>query len=226
MNTSLTSLQRLAAQKNNEAVLQLSAGVMVDAIKNFTLALNISRQCMGDDHGDETEQEGSAVSLDQYMACSEEIPSLESQDSDCCYVHRQGIPIPLDAASGYYSCVMMSSVIIYNLALAQQLSCSSPDTRRNPAKLIKAARLYDLAFNMQRNDENLGDNVCFTLAIVNNLGVVYRELGDLEAARKCFEHVLSTLMLVLDCGKSYPQFGHYFQNATSFNSIAIFAPAA
>lgn len=121
---------------------------------------------------------------------------------------------------------MVSTMIIFNLALAEQLAGSNiVDTSRKQAKLIKATQLYDLAFNMQQV-EQLEDNVYFTLVTINNLGVIYQQLGDLEAATKCYENLLSTVMLVLDYGKTNPYFGCFAQIATGFMSKIVIAPAA
>lgn len=221
MTAALTLKQRLVIQKNNEAVYQISSGKFPEAIENLTSALNACRQYMGEEC--QLESERPITSLDQCMTHSEATHFPEDKGRNGSYVYRQGIYIPIEVAQERQSSVMVSTILIFNLALAQQLPEANPVSKQS--KLIKAARLYDLAFNMQR-EEQLGDNIYFALATVNNLGVIYQQLEEKEAANQCFEHLLSTLMLVLDCGESTPQFGRFIHNATSILSKTVSAPAA
>jgi tetratricopeptide (TPR) repeat protein len=72
---------------------------------------------------------------------------------------------------------------------------------RQSQKLQRAAKLYELAFKMQR-DAQLDNNVLFTMAALNNLGVIHHQLENKETATKCFEQVLSTVMFMVDCGEA------------------------
>jgi hypothetical protein len=115
-------------------------------------------------------------------------------------MYKQVIRIPVNVESHYRAAVMVSSMIIFNLALAHQLPSMVRDNRETA--LRKAAKLYELSFKMQR-DEFFDSNTMFTLAIVNNLGPIHHQLDDKETASKCFEHLLSTLMFLINCGDGH-----------------------
>jgi hypothetical protein len=51
-----------------------------------------------------------------------------------------------------------------------------------------------------RRKVQLENNVMFTMAAMNNLGVIYLQLEDRETASKCFQSLLSTVMFLVDCG--------------------------
>jgi hypothetical protein len=66
---------------------------------------------------------------------------------------------------------------------------------RKPTHLPIFTSLYWLAYNFQQ-EESLKGNALFTMAVINNLAVIYKQL---DKARNCFQYVLSTLMLPVDC---------------------------
>lgn len=221
MNFNSKYLRHLAIQKNNDAVRHIASGENALAIQNLTFALNECKLVMESEMQLKTQQEN--LTLDQCMEYSEEIHEPENARGKDFDIYGQGIYIPLELSLDSNSNVMISAMIIFNLALAQQLLDSKPDSKC--IKLVQAAKLYDLVFHLQR-DGRLRDNVYFMLATVNNLGVAYEQLGNTEAASACFERLLSTLMLMLDCGETTPRFGRFLRNATSTMSQKASAPAA
>lgn len=175
MSSETNSQRRLAVQMNNEAVYQIASGENSKAIENLTFALNECKQILARERRLETEQ--TILTLDQCMVQSEEFHYHEGKGVKDCNIYGQGIYIPFDVSLDSHSNVMISTILIFNLALAQQTLESSP----NKNKLTQAARLYDLVFHIQR-DGQLRDNVYFMLATINNLGVVYRQLGTRKLA--------------------------------------------
>lgn len=210
MNSANNYQQKLAIRMNNEGVRRITSGEIPQAIKNLTFALNMCKESMGYESNFETEH--CTMSLDQIMERSEAMYSPDNLRTKKCYLYHQAIYIPVEVSYEYHLNLPVSTIIIFNLALAQQLAETHSNRECNP--LIKAARLYNLAFNMQR-EELRGDNIYFTLATVNNLGVIYRQLGDETAANNCFEQLLSILMLVLDYGESSRCLEVFIYNATS-----------
>ncbi len=129
--------------------------------------------------------------------CREACHYHDDNNSDQ-YMYRQAIHIHLkDIESTYQVRAMVSSMIIFNIALAHHLSALVSDEKRQSEKLHKATTLYKLAYNLQRGAQ-LENNFIFTMATINNLGVIYRQVEDKETATKCFQHLL--VMFWFDCG--------------------------
>ena len=193
----VTTANQIAIQQNNSAVSLIAAGDYDAASSPLSSALKTYKQIMGD--ADEHHQTVK-TSLDQCMTQSpatEAKASSNKDENDQQYMYRQAIHIPLTIESNYQASIMVSVMIIFNLALAFQLSAVSSDKKQS--KLRKAAKLYELSFNMQQDANFENNNVLFTMATVNNMGLIHHKLNDRETANKCFEYLLSTLMFLTDC---------------------------
>lgn len=70
-------------------------------------------------------------------------------------------------------------------------------------------------------------DILFTLAVVNNHGMLHRQLNDEEAPGNCFEYVLSTLIVLIDCGEAnVSQIDGFIINATRLISQPCVAAVA
>eukprot|EP00529_Nitzschia_sp_RCC80_P029955 CAMPEP_0113456500 /NCGR_PEP_ID=MMETSP0014_2-20120614/8919_1 /TAXON_ID=2857 /ORGANISM="Nitzschia sp." /LENGTH=321 /DNA_ID=CAMNT_0000347955 /DNA_START=97 /DNA_END=1062 /DNA_ORIENTATION=+ /assembly_acc=CAM_ASM_000159 len=123
----------------------------------------------------------------------------------------------------------LSSIIIFNLALAYHMhAVSLGDAAHRATYLKKAKALYQLAIKSQEPQISSSNTVfrMFFMYSVNNLGVVHRLLGDERSANICFQRLLTVLMFLKYCddGKSYG-FSWFFHNLfrSAENSMA---PAA
>lgn len=161
-----------------------------------------------------------APKLDARLSCGER------------YLYQQAVRIPFNVGSSYRACVMVSTMVTFNLALANQLaSCKKvADPSECQAMLRKAVKLYELAFSMQQ-EEQFDGNTLFTLATVNNLGLIHSQLNDRMAANQCFEYLLSTLMYFNNSNGQRPAnsaefFDGFFRNASSLIQKSASAPAA
>eukprot|EP00934_Nitzschia_sp_Nitz4_P003578 Nitzschia sp. Nitz4//scaffold99_size76975//72434//73177//NITZ4_005588-RA/size76975-processed-gene-0.55-mRNA-1//-1//CDS//3329560886//3568//frame0 len=148
------------------------------------------------------------------------------------YVHPAFIPEDI-SETDYKASVTISAIIVFNLALAVHLSAES--TGNNPSTLLKAIKLYELAFAMTQNDTSCagGASPSYVLAVANNMGVIYSQLNDIENARKCFQLVMSTLMYLVeyDVHHNVVDFELFLGNATACEMkanapCAAWAPAA
>ena len=156
----------------------------------------------------------------------------ETQSS---FLYQTAIAIPATAASSsmlycndFEHRIMISCIIVFNLALAQHnYSMTTKNTEDKKLALGKACRLYELAFNLHRNELEGSNDMLFRLAIVNNLGLVHKSLDDMEAANKCFEVVLSTLLYLVDQGHvtTFP-LDNFLMNTTYLVGKQAVAPAA
>lgn len=164
--------------------------------------------------------EGGSIktSLDQCMRNRSFPPCIDEEMKEQ-FVYKRTILIPADMEMNYRESVLACCMIIFNLAIAYQL-------RGDRESLMRAMKLYELSFNLQR-DQQFENNILFTLAIINNLGLVHRQLNDEHSAGKCFDHVLSTLMYLTDCGQaSECILEGFFYNVTGAISEPSIAPAA
>jgi tetratricopeptide (TPR) repeat protein len=127
--------------------------------------------------------------------------SMELRSSSSSFVYRRAMCIPLSMMKCCFdSRVLLSVLIMFNLALCYHLSAMES---KSLAGLLKATRLYELAYKLQL-DEKLDSNTLFTLTIVNNLGHLHALIGHTETSEKYFQHLLSVLMfiIVIDCNNN------------------------
>jgi hypothetical protein len=242
MNPTNSSIQQ-AIELNSQAVALIANRSFEAAIHTLTDALLASKKILHDSV-DEADMVASARrSLDQCMIPSKQENRVDSNsshlgdadsdsDADECvkqeeqgkhfYVYRRAIRIPISIKEATFeSSVLISVIIMFNLALAHQLMAleiiNKQQASFNGENLLrKAAKLYGLAFNLQR-DEGMENTILFTLATINNLGAIYQCLNESAAANKCFQHLLSTLMFLIEAGERPPggEFEGYFRNTSN-----------
>lgn len=179
-------------EQNNAAVAMLRRHMYDEAIKTFSVTLRSQKE-MG---FSESRGESVTMSLDQCMLRS----SAEQQPSQMetsPYIYTQGISMPTTAIDQ----TVLAPTIIFNLALSLHLRAgqSSSFDERNTL-LRKSLRLYELAYHSQEG--SIGENTLFKFASVNNVAVVHKSLNNSDMSEKCFEYMLSELMLLVDCGES------------------------
>ena len=197
----VATAKQVAIQQNNSAVSLLAAGDYDAAISALSSALKTYYKEIMREEADE-HPEKVKTSLDQCMAQSPAATpakaSSNEEESDQ-YMYRQAIHIPLTVEFNYQASIMVSVMIIFNLALAHQLSAVGSDKKQS--KLRKAAKLYELSFTLERDGNFESNNILFALATMNNLGLIHHTMNYGETANKCFEHLLSTMMVLIDCGE-------------------------
>lgn len=218
-------------EMNNNAVAMLERGDFEPAISTFARALNLGRVLMG--NGSRLEKRQAAISFDQCMERSR----AEAGSSEKCHAAAKGAFMyktamkvkHCDLPLAYESPVFMAVVLVFNTALAYQLAGDQllQENLRNTVFLRKAIRLYRLSYSIYHK-KTIGASPYFCMAIVNNLGLLYRESQCGEKADKCFQHLLSTLMFLVDCHENMENFEGYFENTAYLFSEkkSRFAPAA
>jgi hypothetical protein len=97
------------------------------------------------------------------------------------------------------SITSLSFIIMFNLALCHHMKgTSSKDEALSQRTLAIAKRLYELTFQMQA--QNVETNLLLTSALLNNLSLVHKALGNRHEAEQCDQLLLSTLLLLVDMG--------------------------
>ena len=116
------------------------------------------------------------------------------------FIYRHGIRMPHSLAFDKDRDSLMSSIFLFNLALAHQLRAEL--MTNNPEKqhllLSKALKIYELAFKMQERRGYFNSNFLFILAILNNIGVIHQTLGSADLSKRCFGKLMSVLMLLTE----------------------------
>ncbi len=230
-----------AMRDNNRAVSLMLSGRVEEAIPLLSRALEITKKSMmvfSEDkaEGDTSSPHHDRITLDQNMNVGCFVPTYSEQDSchpdeeHSYYIYSKGIRIERSSLPcSHGSMIIYSTIIIFNLALAFHLSALSVSHRkRGAASLRKALQLYGLALTLQEKEQVKG-NLFFTLAAVNNMGVIQRLLGESEKkTHEYFEYVLSNLLPLFACGEQATSpLTAFLHNAISvLNAGSSSAPAA
>jgi tetratricopeptide (TPR) repeat protein len=205
---------------NNSGASFIDNGDFESAIAKLSVALKASKKVI-DGAVDDLQPEN--ISLDECMAegpirlDEDEIDESVQQG----FVYRQAIPIPTSIDCNYESSIAISVMIVFNLALAHQLYAAQTNS---PAKLHKAAKLYGLSYNLQR-EESLQGTALFTMAVFNNLAVIYKQLDEEEEAGYFFQHLLSALMLLVDCDSGEKVQASHFDGFLKNTTFLICQPS-
>ena len=200
MDATMTTPAMFAIALNNEGLAHLEARCYDHAIQNITKALGIVREelsstqtmcyCKGC-----VCTSGMQSDLFEFRMCKE-VPHEVSDDAENeLFLFKNPMKIHMHHTATlkcYDYFVSLSYIILFNLALAYHLLGIEHDNQR---ALQKALRLYELSYTVHIK-EDLTLTALQALAIVNNLGHVHRELGNLDNSRQCFENLLSSLMYV------------------------------
>lgn len=208
---------------NSQALTLIDKGNFQAAIPTLSRALKASKQIF--DRADEVESVPLKRSLDQCMLESRQGIVVDPQSNDECdrqgrHMYRRAIHIPASTEATYESSGMISVIIIFNLALTHHLMATSETTNNASSDdtFRKAGRLYELSYSLQQEEPYLEDASLFTMATINNMGLIHHSLGESVAAGKCFGFLLSTLMFLVDCGESREammhEFGGFFRNTS------------
>jgi tetratricopeptide (TPR) repeat protein len=220
---------QLAIELNNQAAALIGNGQFKSSFPALTSALKMSKKYLIDFADHEEDQNSAPVkqtSLDECMLANnssvQDDEQEELSDDDAVdqgyYIYNRAIHISasfIEETTRHHSIVMVSVVAIFNLALAHHLTAIE---EKNFLLLRKAAKLYELSHNMQIEEEWMENTSLFTMAIINNLGLIYRCLDESETSGKCFQQLLSTLMFFIDCGlenkRAVSEFAGFFRNTS------------
>lgn len=101
----------------------------------------------------------------------------------------------------------LSFSILYNLALAYHLHAQ---VTQQSSGFTRALALYKTAYKIQMEGR------CFacleTMAVLNNMGQIYKSLHDEKASRLCFECLVSNFMLLRDRGWACEEYSGFFDS--------------
>ena len=126
----------------------------------------------------------------------------QTTHGDVPFVFRDPIEIPLISIAKCTLCPRLFSklaiVVIYNLALSCQLNALATSSMD---QLLKAKGLYEFAFQIHLQ-ESCDVTLLYSLALMNNLGLIYQEVDDHDRAQQCFQNMLATMMFLLESNEA------------------------
>ena len=101
----------------------------------------------------------------------------------------------------------LSFAILYNLALAHHLDAQ---VTQQSSGLARALALYKTAYKIQMEGRRFP---CLeTMAVLNNMGQIYKSFNDENASRLCFESLVSNVMLLRVRGGTLEEYSGFFAN--------------
>lgn len=144
------------------------------------------------------------------------------------YIFQDPIEIPRAAVArtrlSQKLLAKISIVVLFNLALSFHLLA----VRNQSWKMLgKAKSLYESAFEMHL-DDRCDATLLYSLALLNNLGLIYKQFQDQERSSYCFESVLATMMVLLESNEAHriTQWDGLLTNVSSLICTEITAPGA
>jgi tetratricopeptide (TPR) repeat protein len=117
----------------------------------------------------------------------------------------------------------LSLITMFNLAICNHRNAIINNMDR--MALRKALQLYELAYAIQMQEE-IDMTLTPTMIIMSNVGHIHKILGNADNAMQCFQHLLSTLMFLVEAGERdlVWEFDGFFQNI--MKTIYAHSPAA
>lgn len=206
----------IATSLNNEGISQLEANNFEAATASFSRGLSMVKRTLASNNWENKSSgplNASQVPVEDNFACQfhklqgnvstmdfEENDDQDVISAEVGFVFQEPImvlPRSLESTS-YADLVKLSFIQLYNLALSHHLCALK---RSNPEPVLrKALALYELAYTIHIS-EDVELTVLQSMAIVNNLGHLHKQLNNIEKSQQCFENLLTTLMFVKDCGE-------------------------
>ncbi|CAJ1935909.1 unnamed protein product [Cylindrotheca closterium] len=189
----MTLIGRTALIEQNDATVAfLQANDFSRALVSSILALSYSRTFLDES---ETANEQSSGSLDECMLLSATV-SESGDEISGTFIYEHAVIIPTTAEE--IDPTILIAIPIFNAALAhhqlakQNLFCHW--TRMH--LLTRAKQLYELAYKSC----DLEHNPLFHFALINNMAVIERDIGNMPTANECFEYLLTLLIVFVDRG--------------------------
>lgn len=140
-----------------------------------------------------------------HRMCDARIPFKTSKDGYRLYATPIHIPHQVLIDTEDKNNILLSAVIIFNLAVAYhlfsiQVSEQSQRASEDAAKYLrKAIKLYEFAVQIQKEAGlSCESSTLFVLSTLNNLGVAHDRLGHIEASDAHFQRLLSFLMFLVE----------------------------
>jgi hypothetical protein len=93
-------------------------------------------------------------------------------------------------------------IMLFNMALSQHLTAVNLEYNdaKRPLLLRGAEKLYKLGYTMQVKEIDVQFSLTCTMAAINNLAQISKELNNELRSERLFKHLLRSLMIIIDSG--------------------------
>lgn len=126
----------------------------------------------------------------------------EPENISACasFLYRDPIEIPIRAIAKQnqlFSPALMlklSIAVLFNLALSFHMSAVH---NRSWNQLERAKLLYEHVFCLHLKDD-CGGTILYSMALLNNLGLIYKMSDQHDKSKACFQNLLSAMMVLLE----------------------------
>eukprot|EP00934_Nitzschia_sp_Nitz4_P008935 Nitzschia sp. Nitz4//scaffold115_size69933//717//1409//NITZ4_005993-RA/size69933-processed-gene-0.49-mRNA-1//1//CDS//3329533472//8925//frame0 len=214
MQTSTISVQELnnlgcqclETERYTEAVTLLSAAFQRSQACVNTLEISVNMEA--------------AILVDYWMTRTE----MDEDFSSDSFVYTH--PVYLKSKIFEIPVVTYTVIVSFNLALAyhmvaerqlaqmQQPGNSKKFTYTVQQLKEQALQLYQFSFRLQRAQARSSHSPLYFMACINNIGVLFMDLGEFVKGGECFNHLMALLMYMNAIGGSDPSdFSSFFQNS-------------
>jgi hypothetical protein len=205
----------MAQELNNRAAQYMETGKYNLAMEVLVVAIKLNEPSNSVNPTQNATCPCQYCSLDYCMRYSQETirydrPSADQDhhaEASGGYLYRLPIRIsPQSLSSGHCMGMVLSLILTFNLALAHHLSlvnggCANEEkSTLSRSRLQHVLKLYELAHRLQLVEANPQfHSAQFTMVLLNNLGEIHRLVSNRDKHQKCIEHLLGTLMVLVDC---------------------------
>jgi hypothetical protein len=189
-----------------------------DAIEAFADALAMSKHIKQDEDEEDTSMYDTNGPFQPHFGRSEKVmPSTHD-----LFIFLNPIKVPEELPQTKI-CKTLSLITMFNLAICNHRNAIM--NNMNKPLLRKALQLYELAYAIQMQ-EGIDMTLTPTMIIMSNVGHIHKILGNDDNALQCFQHLLSTLMFLVEAGERDMvwEFDGFFQNI--LKTIYANSPAA
>jgi hypothetical protein len=199
-----------AISNNNSGANNMERGDYGSALKSLTIAFHTFRRTYNKNKKWIDRQNApTTLNVDELMR---KTPFCNDNEDVVVYNHPVYIPAMMGPTAE--SCCLYSSIITFNLALANHLLATET---KNQSILTNAVRLYKFGIGLERIRGRYSVSPFFLMAILNNLGQIYRtDEDEQENSEKCFRQLLSMLMYLVQVKAAKPSDLEMFIGNTSF----------
>jgi tetratricopeptide (TPR) repeat protein len=220
----------LAQKLNEHGAFCIEVGYYERAIPALVEALHLAEQAHVNNKEDTCRCEHCSLescmifsqsNLQQSATQSKKCQSLSDESDEEAFVYRQPIRVtPQSMQAGHNMGSTLPMIITFNLALAYHLPTIEEEGPINRDSLQKVLQLYELAYRWQLEDQcnEQVNSLSFTMTLINNLGGIHRAVGNHSKYVMCLQHLLSTMMFVVDCNDreedSAIQMDGFFRNTS------------
>lgn len=234
MSTLLDKQEESATTLNNLGAREMERGEYALAIAYFSSAFHKSKTGLeGYSQGGMEVDSSCATSIERWMTNSGGSEITDEKQLQEEYIYSNPLMIQPSATENV-SALTLSVVVSFNLAMAYHLISRertdllhSSGVQTRDKFMRQALQLYQYSFRLQRTQAKSIHTPLFFMACINNIGMLFLDMGEVEKGSQCFNHLLALLMYMNTVGTAdRSNFASFFRNSWRFHDDVSCAQGA